>query len=115
MPAGVKSIFGDVRRYSRVVAIYDSTLDHVVAWRCPDCGFEWARTEVPVSAVRWEMTRYSYSEDGKPPWAVLEMFPGNSQIQRWHWVAYHPRKGPDDGWSSTREDAMCRAEDWMFS
>lgn len=112
LPSGVKSIFGDVRRYSRVIAIYDSRLDHVVAWRCPDCSFEWARTEFPSGPLRWELTRYSYSTEKAPPWAQIDL---DDQHGRWHWVAYHPRKGPEDGWCDTREGAMQRAEDWMFS
>lgn len=112
LPAGVKSIFGDTRRYSRVVAIYDSQLDYVVAWRCPDCAFEWARTELPVGPLRWEMTRYCYSTEKSPPWAQLDR---DEQGNRWHWIAYHPRKGTEDGWCDSRESAMHRAEDWMFS
>lgn len=110
LPSGVKSIFDGVRRYSRVVAIFDSHLDHIVAWRCPDCGLEWARTEVPADLSRWEISRYSCGTDRKKPWAMIDKDPSRG---RWYWVAFNPKKGQEEGWCDTRESAMQLSENWM--
>lgn len=34
--------------FSRKIGIYDRMADRTVAWKCPDCGHEWARTEAPT-------------------------------------------------------------------
>ncbi len=43
-----------VTHYSRRIGIYDRRLDRTVAWRCPDCGYEWPRTGPPTSGLRAE-------------------------------------------------------------
>src|SRR5262245_3078172 len=40
-----RPLFDDKTHFSRVIGIYGHQADATVAWHCPDCGYEWARTE----------------------------------------------------------------------
>lgn len=35
--------YGGSTHYMRTIAIYDRDRDRTVAWKCPDCGYEWER------------------------------------------------------------------------
>lgn len=35
-------------RWRRAIAVYDRTLDRTIAHRCPDCGHEWGRQDLPT-------------------------------------------------------------------
>jgi len=37
-------VCGDPPHFSRVIGVYDRDRDRTVAWRCPDCGHQEART-----------------------------------------------------------------------
>jgi ribosomal protein L37AE/L43A len=43
IPPGDRDHFGGKAHFSRKIGIYDRGADRTVAWRCPDCGHEWAR------------------------------------------------------------------------
>jgi len=44
IPVKQQHMFG-ASHYSLKIGIYDHRLDRTIAWRCPFCSVEWARTE----------------------------------------------------------------------
>ena len=36
---------GNEPHYTRLISVYDRQLDRTVAWRCPDCGHQEARSD----------------------------------------------------------------------
>ena len=38
-----KGWYGKHTHYSRVIGLYDMDQDRTIAYRCPDCGYEWPR------------------------------------------------------------------------
>ncbi len=44
-PVPTKGGFSGYQFFSRVFSVYDFAKDRTVAWRCPDCNFEWERGE----------------------------------------------------------------------
>lgn len=40
-----RPLFDGKTHFSRVIGIYSHQADATVVWHCPDCGYEWARTE----------------------------------------------------------------------
>lgn len=42
----IAAMYGATRtegRWGRAIGLYDMERDRTVAWRCPDCGYEWGR------------------------------------------------------------------------
>ena len=48
IPVEHREHFGGATHGSRLIGIYDRDRDRTVAWRCPDCGAEWAREYGPM-------------------------------------------------------------------
>jgi hypothetical protein len=43
IPEKDREAFGGATHFDRQIGIYDRRLDRTVAFKCPDCGYEWAR------------------------------------------------------------------------
>jgi hypothetical protein len=52
IPLANRGTFSEATHFSRVIGIYDEQADATVAWMCPDCRHEWARTEDLPSGLR---------------------------------------------------------------
>ena len=38
-----RQYYGNLTHFKREIGIYDIEKDRVIAWKCPDCGYEWER------------------------------------------------------------------------
>lgn len=43
IPEADRHFFGNATHFRREIGVYDRERDRTVAYRCPDCGKEWAR------------------------------------------------------------------------
>lgn len=63
-PASRASFNGETH-FSRVIGIYSHAADNTVAWKCPDCDHEWARTEELGFGLRTYNLITRFSADGE--------------------------------------------------
>ena len=45
IPVEDQEVFGGHTHFSRVIGIYDRDRDETVYYKCPDCGYQWARED----------------------------------------------------------------------
>jgi hypothetical protein len=70
--------FANQTHFSRVIGIYSQAADATVAWQCPDCGHEWARTGEPSFGLRtYELVSRFFVDSGlagveQPPEGIAD-------------------------------------------
>lgn len=47
IPLESQESFGGKPHFSRLICLYDTALDRVTAWQCPDCAHTWPREWPP--------------------------------------------------------------------
>jgi len=60
-----RTAFDGKTHFSRVVGIYCHAADATVAWKCPDCDREWARTEELGFGLRTYNLKSRFSVSGE--------------------------------------------------
>lgn len=43
IPQKYRKYYSNSTHFKREIGIYDIEKDKVIAWKCPDCGYEWER------------------------------------------------------------------------